>query len=519
MRWALLAMMALAFVLPHLAGPATADVGGDRTIWLYHTHTREEGRFTFRKDGRYDPKVLAQLDYFLRDWRNNKSTHMDPRLFDLLWTIYQKVGGTKPINIVSSYRSPATNAYLRRTTSGVAENSQHILGKAMDVFIPGVPLSRLRQVAMRQQVGGVGFYPESGSPFVHVDVGGVRAWPRMTTAQLRAIFPEGRTLHLPTNGVPLSKSGRQYAVAQWKQCHTVPCSNGVLTGGPIGMPTIAVASAAPPPDMAPIPVTRPVETVAMTAPVPEPRPDDLGEPARAVATATSPAVDAVETASLGRPATDAPQPATMSRRMMLAMRPDLPAVRDRQSAVMAIATLDAPAPASAPTARPDVTMTAYAPDANAQRALRTIIRSAGAGQPSGTETPTIVASALPRPALPSVYNGLLDMTWNAVDRTGQHHEVKAALQNVVSFKPISGLETRQGELVAPDLDHVAEVFSDPIPMTDGRYGVLFEPDEADFNPATELGPLVNKVYFNRDTGQGLSATRFSNIAPLQVASR
>ena len=89
------------------------------------------------------------------------------------------------IGVNSAYRSPATNAMLANKSSGVADNSQHMRGTAMDFFIPGVPLAKLRAAAMRKQVGGVGYYPTSGSPFVHLDTGSVRAWPRMTRAQLK----------------------------------------------------------------------------------------------------------------------------------------------------------------------------------------------------------------------------------------------------------------------------------------------------------------------------------------------
>src|SRR6185503_2872038 len=108
-----------------------------------------------------------------------------------------------PIQIICGYRSPGTNAMLRSRSSGVARNSQHMLGKAIDFYIPGVPLAEIRATAMRLQGGGVGYYPTSGSPFVHVDVGNVRAWPRMTREQLVKLFPDGRTVHLPSNGGPL----------------------------------------------------------------------------------------------------------------------------------------------------------------------------------------------------------------------------------------------------------------------------------------------------------------------------
>jgi len=222
--------MALTILLPPTTLPASAVTSsGDRTLTFHHTHTGLTQSFTFKRNGQYDKAVLKQMNVFLADWRTKEPTNMDPALFDLLWQIYNAVDGKQPINIVSSYRSPKTNAKLRSVKgSGVAENSQHMKGKAMDIFIPGVNLSKLRETAMKFQVGGVGFYPTSGSPFVHVDTGSVRAWPRMTRAQLKKVFPDGKTLHLPTDGKPLSTDGRAYAQAQWTKCHSVPC-NGAVT--------------------------------------------------------------------------------------------------------------------------------------------------------------------------------------------------------------------------------------------------------------------------------------------------
>ncbi|MFG1380106.1 DUF882 domain-containing protein [Xanthobacter versatilis] len=178
--------------------------GDTRTITLHHTHSGESGSFTFKKNGRYDAEVLAQLNHFLRDWRNQKSTQMDPGLFDIVWEVYRETDATAPIQIVSSYRSPETNSMLRARSSGVAKFSQHMLGRAMDFYIPGVNLTDLRVAGLRLQRGGVGFYPTSGSPFVHMDTGNVRHWPRMTHDQLARVFPDGKTVHVPTDGRPLS---------------------------------------------------------------------------------------------------------------------------------------------------------------------------------------------------------------------------------------------------------------------------------------------------------------------------
>ena len=191
-------------------GLQTAAANGDtRTLTLHHLHTGEDITITFKREGRYDSNALNKLNWFLRDWRNDKTTEMDPHLFDLVWEAYRAVDARLPIQIVSAYRSPETNSMLRRRSSGVAKASQHTHGHAMDFFIPGVPLEQLRNVGLRLQRGGVGFYPTSGSPFVHLDTGSVRHWPRLTHDQLVKIFPDGRTVHVGTDGRPL----KNYALA------------------------------------------------------------------------------------------------------------------------------------------------------------------------------------------------------------------------------------------------------------------------------------------------------------------
>jgi uncharacterized protein YcbK (DUF882 family) len=174
-----------------------------RTLSFHHTHSDEDLTVTFKRNGRYDEEALKQLNHYLRDWRSQDQTTMDPRLFDILWEVYRDVDAKKPIQIISSYRSPSTNAMLRRRSSGVARFSQHMLGHAMDFFIPDVSLEQIRYAGLRLQRGGVGFYPTSGSPFVHLDTGSIRHWPRMTHDQLARVFPDGRTVHVPTDGNPL----------------------------------------------------------------------------------------------------------------------------------------------------------------------------------------------------------------------------------------------------------------------------------------------------------------------------
>jgi len=184
-----------------LSGPASAF--DDRTLDLYNANTGESLKVTFKRGGRFDQQGLEKLNWFLRDWRRNEPTRMDPRLFDTVWEVYQKSGSRSPIQVHSGFRSRTTNAMLRRRSSAVAEHSQHTLGKAMDFHIPDVPTATLRTIALQMQDGGVGFYPRANSPFVHVDVGSVRHWPRMTRQQLARIFPDGKTVHIPSDGKPM----------------------------------------------------------------------------------------------------------------------------------------------------------------------------------------------------------------------------------------------------------------------------------------------------------------------------
>jgi len=202
---------ALAVACLCLTATAQAET---RTLKLYNTHTKERVSITFKRNGRYIPEGLREANRFLRDWRRNEIIKMDPELLDLVWEVYQKVGGRQPIYVVSSYRSPATNNMLRKRSRGVAKNSQHTLGKAMDFYIPGVNLAKLRATGLRKQVGGVGYYPRSGSPFVHMDTGRVRHWPKMSRSQLAKVFPNGKTLHIPSDGKPLS--GYKIALAESK---------------------------------------------------------------------------------------------------------------------------------------------------------------------------------------------------------------------------------------------------------------------------------------------------------------
>ena len=203
-------ILAIGFLSAAASG-ARAEI---RSLKLYHLHTGEKAEIVYKRNGRYDPEGLRKINIILRDWRRNEPTKMDPHLLDLVWEAYRQSGATDYIQVVCGYRSPSTNAMLRSRSRGVAKESQHMLGKAMDFYIPGVPLKKLRNIGLKMQGGGVGYYPTSGSPFVHMDVGNVRHWPGISRQELVSLFPNGKTLHVPSDGRPLP--GYEQAVAAYK---------------------------------------------------------------------------------------------------------------------------------------------------------------------------------------------------------------------------------------------------------------------------------------------------------------
>ncbi|WP_027055017.1 DUF882 domain-containing protein [Mesorhizobium erdmanii] len=192
----------------------TSAFAETRALRIQHLHTGEKAEIVFKRNGRYDQAGLKKINFMLRDWRRNEPTRMDPRLLDLVWQAYRTSGSTGYIHVVSAYRSPATNAMLRGRSKGVAKESQHMVGRAMDFFLPDVPLKKLRDIGLRMQGGGVGYYPTSGSPFIHMDVGNVRHWPGISRQELARVFPNGNTLHVPSDGRPLP--GYEQAFAAYK---------------------------------------------------------------------------------------------------------------------------------------------------------------------------------------------------------------------------------------------------------------------------------------------------------------
>lgn len=401
-----------------------AALNETKTLSFHHTHSGEDLTVTFKRDGRYDEVALKTLNHFLRDWRTQDETVMDRHLFDILWEVYRDVDGKQPIQIISSYRSPATNAMLRRRSSGVARFSQHMLGHAMDFYIPGVPLEQIRFAGLRLQRGGVGFYPTSGSPFVHLDTGSIRHWPRMTHDQLARVFPDGRTVHVPTDGTPLkgyelakadierrgngddagSKPNFFAALFKGKSAPTSSDEDDEGAAEKPAAPTL-VAAAAKPADPVPTPRAKPSVAAAiqlasadvqLVAP-PKPKP---------VPVADKPVADkpAAGKSSDGKPETPAdiinargfwdapatPQQATPAQVAALRARQALAAATDPQpTASVSNATLQALAyaPAASPVDRANV-VTASAP---IPRGVRPV--SAARNAAPATEINTIVGKS------------------------------------------------------------------------------------------------------------------------------
>jgi uncharacterized protein YcbK (DUF882 family) len=157
-----------------VSSSARAALSVPRHLSFYHTHTGETLSATYWEKGGYVPDALARIDYILRDFVNDERRIIDRRLLDLLASLRGNLGSRAPFEIISAYRSPATNAMLRAKSDGVAKNSYHIKAMAIDIRLADVPLHQLRAAAMELQRGGVGIYPASN--FVHVDTGPVRYW-------------------------------------------------------------------------------------------------------------------------------------------------------------------------------------------------------------------------------------------------------------------------------------------------------------------------------------------------------
>ena len=161
---------------PFLPGAAFAltTAGSERKLSFAHTHTGETLTVVYRHGERYAPDALEKINHHLRDHRSGESHQMDPDLLDVLYKLARITGSRRPFQVISGYRSPGTNAMLRKQGSGVAKRSLHMQGKAIDVRLADVQTSQLQRAAIDLRAGGVGFYPKSN--FVHLDTGRFRTW-------------------------------------------------------------------------------------------------------------------------------------------------------------------------------------------------------------------------------------------------------------------------------------------------------------------------------------------------------
>ena len=159
--------------MPALAALYKAD-SARRSLSFFNTHTHESLSVSYYDHGQYQPAALARINSILRDHRTDTIKPIDTQLLDVLFALKSKIKPGEPFHIISGYRSPVTNEMLRKNTNGVARTSYHVLGKAIDVRLPGYCTERLRNQCIRLRSGGVGFYP--ASDFIHLDTGPVRTW-------------------------------------------------------------------------------------------------------------------------------------------------------------------------------------------------------------------------------------------------------------------------------------------------------------------------------------------------------
>lgn len=168
----------MAVFSPEFVFGKTGDSGdsaaGERALSLYNPHTKDRFDGIYRREGQYDSLALKKIYHIMRDFRINDVKQIDTRLLDLLSELSLKLKPQKPFHVISGYRSPETNARLRKRGKGAAKNSYHIQGKAVDIRLPGYETAALRRAAYKLKSGGVGYYPHQR--FVHVDVGPIRYW-------------------------------------------------------------------------------------------------------------------------------------------------------------------------------------------------------------------------------------------------------------------------------------------------------------------------------------------------------
>lgn len=165
---------ALGFWSPSLALAAPSAALRPRQLQFMNIHTHEKFKGIYWENGRYSPQAFAEIKSVMRDYRTGDLYPIDPRLMDILYVLQNRTKNFNSYEVFSGYRSPKTNAMLARRSEGVARNSLHMSGQAIDLHLPGTSLENLRKAAINLQSGGVGYYPKSD--FVHIDTGRVRSW-------------------------------------------------------------------------------------------------------------------------------------------------------------------------------------------------------------------------------------------------------------------------------------------------------------------------------------------------------
>ena len=323
-----------------------------RTISFYQIHTKETLTVTYKRNGTFVPEAMKKIDWFMRDWRTDVSTKMDPNTIDIIWEMHRELGSKMPVHVISGHRSKKTNDMLRRTRGGQARKSQHITGKAIDVAFPDIPVRQLRYSAMIRERGGVGYYPTSAIPFVHVDTSRVRSWPRMGRHELALLFPTGKTKHRPTDGRPITRYDAQKARKQApKTAQHVAQYFGVRSGT---RPPVLVADAKGW-------TATPADPIKAPAPQPAKRPAKVAETKVALA-AVVPAKTSPKREEVAPRLISAPQLVQRPLRRALVSLPTKDE-RDRLNELVRLASLEPqaatmPAPATVPraqaTATPDL---------------------------------------------------------------------------------------------------------------------------------------------------------------------
>ena len=251
-------------------GTPTIAGGETRTVSLYHIHTKESISVTYMVKGRYVPSAMKKINYLMRDWRRNEVVTIDPKTIDLIWELHADLGSRAPIHIVCGYRSPKTNAFLKRVGRNVAKKSQHMVGRAIDLYFPDVPTKKIRNSALVRKIGGVGYYRSSGGPtgFVHLDSGNVRHWgPAIGKTEMAQIFRDGRK----TMGARLNRKD-SIAVASSEADEAAAALEAAYEGVDEDLATLSEQASKSP---AAKPVPQIPKEIVQGYPVPKPRPKPI----------------------------------------------------------------------------------------------------------------------------------------------------------------------------------------------------------------------------------------------------